>query len=828
VVTTPIQGSTRRRESGFHSAGLLIRRESIEAEVVQALATSAVVMCGEAGVGKTVLTLAIADQLAEQGLDVVRVGARPDPTRPMEVIADVLEQLTSLRPALMHELFEHPATNAAVARLSGDPSRSAMSVTREQLIRELMSVICEVVAIGDTLLIVEDAHWLDNSSAEILGLLVELRLVHLLITTRRSLEDAFGAVWSCATQIDVPAFSVAEVRELVDLVLPVRATDDLAEDLHQGTGGNGLFLRLKLDLLAEGELGRELPSTLLHAVHERTAGFSEATRDALRTAALLGQTFSLAPLLRVHPHLYSALQDAVDERLVRVDVEVGTGQFVHGLVVDALVERMRPATRIARHDQLCRALADLGESPIAIAKQAVGAEELDRVRVVVSCLAAAQQQAQVFEWASVIEWAEIGLRAASQCSAGERTEAELHELVGKGLRRLNRPGSGEHLSRAADLADGLADHELFVRCVTDLCLHGPTTRAGDVDAPARSRLERALAAPVEDLQRAELLSAAATLLAMSDESDMGRSLYRQALALAENAGDPATLRTIRLNAHLGLAHPDDLAARRRATAGLLALDDLEAQWEGNFLRFSLALIDADRRTLDESIVELRRLTSMVKQRNQRRALHQMESAFAFINGDLDEAARLADTTFQISLESYPMSWAMSIYAALIVPVREAQGRVAELLSEVTALLESSPDFITWHVVAACVAYARDDEVGMARELDHLAKRDFRFVEDFTWTACATIVCRPIWAMRDRAAADALYSRLLPYSGQMTWNGLSTHGPVDAGLACLASVLDDSDRAIRHLEKCRQLVDRLGAPHLFWPELTGLVEENHTH
>jgi hypothetical protein len=394
-------------------------------------------------------------------------------------------------------------------------------------------------------------------------------------------------------------------------------------------------------------------------------------------------------------------------------------------------------------------------------------------------------------------------------------------LVGKGLRRLNVPGSDDELGRASGLADELGDHELFVRCVTELCLHGPTTRAGTVDEAARARLDRALATPVGTTQRAELLSAAATLFAISDESSMGRSLYRQALDLAETAGEPEVLRNIRMNAHLGLSHPDDIEARRRAAAGLMSLDDHEAQWEGGYLRFGLALIDADRTGLDESIDGLRRLTSTVKQRNQQRALRQVETVAAFIAGDMDEAARLADATFQMCLHSYPMSWSMSIYAALLVPIREAEGRAGELLPEVTGLLESSPDFITWHAMAASVAYANQDSATMARELAYLTRHQFDFVQDLTWTAIATTVCRPIWAMGDRAAAELMYDRLLPYSGLMTWNGLSTHGPVDAGLACLAAVLDDSEALTRHLGLSRALVDRLGAAHLFWPELATL-------
>jgi hypothetical protein len=111
---------------------------------------------------------------------------------------------------------------------------------------------------------------------------------------------------------------------------------------------------------------------------------------------------------------------------------------------------------------------------------------------------------------------------------------------------------------------------------------------------------------------------------------------------------------------------------------------------------------------------------------------------------------------------------------------------------------------------------------MSAELEELARLDYQFAEDMTWTGAATIVCRPIRALHDVKAAAALYERLLPYRGLMTWNGLSTHGPVDAGLACLAAVLGDEAAVANHAAEATRLVERLGTPHLRWSELDELL------
>jgi hypothetical protein len=196
---------------------------------------------------------------------------------------------------------------------------------------------------------------------------------------------------------------------------------------------------------------------------------------------------------------------------------------------------------------------------------------------------------------------------------------------------------------------------------------------------------------------------------------------------------------------------------------------------------------------------------------------------AFIRGDLELAEQLAWETLRVSLESYPESRSMGIFAALLIPIREVQGRAGDLLSELTALIESAPDFVTWHVLGANAAYARGDEATMAAGMSNLARLDYQFAEDLTWTAAATVASRPILALNDASSAAVVYERLLPHRGQMTWNGLSTHGPVDAGLACLAAVLGNRDAVAEHTAEAIRLVERVNAPHLLWPELATLTK-----
>lgn len=802
--------------------GPIVHRAVLEHDVLAGLTCGPVLLVGEAGSGKSVLTGTVAAQLENAGRPVVRVAVREDPDRPLEPVAALVDLLERRFPSAFAALVADPLVDAAVCRLRGSVGRAAVPIARGGMIAELARLIAAVASTESAVLVLEDVHWLDPTSLEVLeGVIVAGGSV--LLTSRRALLDAPIERLAGVEAIGVPPFQAHEVAEMLERS-GVASDERRAAALAAATGGNGLFLRLVIDGLLDVDGGSEdgLPASVQHAVHERTRGLSVATRRVLETAALLGPAFALAPLRAVHPRADAALAEAAREGLVLVESDGATGSFVHGLVCDAVVAAMPEGHRVEWHDALYEALVLHGAPPDALAKHAVGAAGVDPLRAVRACRDAATAHAAVYEWATAVHWARLGLDALADLRRSDPTrEAELRAIIGTGLRRSNLAGSDAELGAAADIAIEVGDDGLLLRCVTELCLHGPTTQAGGVDEAARARLDRALVTPAPAGAQARLLSAAATLLAVSPDAARGRSLYRRALVLAETSGDAAARQEVWMNAHLGLSGPSDTAERRRVAAALLASRDREAVWEAHFLGIGLSLIDADRDAFERSYESLRRLTAEVKHRDQAPAMRQVESVAAFVRGDLAAAERHADEMLVASGRSYPSSFTAGIYAALIVPIREVQGRLAELAPHVDVMVASAPDFITWRAVAGAVAWAQGDTHAMASQLAFMEERSFEFVEDLTWTAVAALACRPVHALRATDAAAELQRQLAPFSGQMTWNGLSTHGAVDIGLALLAEVLGDRPGACHHREIAHQLARRLGAEHL-----SGLPEHRH--
>ncbi|MFN8021662.1 MAG: AAA family ATPase [Acidimicrobiales bacterium] len=809
----------------------LLPRDAWVDRVVGALASQPVLLIGDPGVGKSTLTRLVEQRLAAKHIRVVRASVLEDPFRPMDVIATVVEQLREVLPQSTARALRSKRLVHACTRLMGGPDAAQVpATTRDELLDDLTDLISTSLRGTGAVLVIEDLQWLDASSAEILVGLLERSGIHLLATSRAPTHPLLDEPPRTLV-LHLPAFDQHEVDELLRLALPLRATDDLTRSLHEQTGGNALFLGLLLDVLGRGELGAEVPLTLQAAVAERTAALARTTRELLQLASLLGRSFPVQPLRQLRRRAGEQLVNAEEDGLVQLELgpvpgshDHGptTGHFVHGLVADALAAMVPSGSRVSWHDELCRALIACRFSAVAVAPQAVGAADLDPIRAADACRDAATEHAALFEWQLVADWARRGLDVVERFHmTGQRIEGELRSLLGTALRRTNRPGSDLELLRAADLASEYEDDPLLVATVTELCLHGFTSTVGDVDDRARRHLDYALSLDLAAPQRTELLAAAATLFASSPEADLGRSLYHEARDVAIRSENERLVRTVLMNAHLGLAHPDDLGLRWHAADTLAGFDDVEARWEAAFLHANLALVAADRHLFDDSVSRIRELTPQVRRRSRARSLMQVDAVDAFVRGDLAAAEQLANHSLEAGLAGYSESWALAIYAALLIPVRQAQGRLGELWPLVEERMRLQPAFTSWHALAAPMADARGDHATAHELLALLRERKLDLVEDTTYTAVSSMLAIPVWRAADHELATVLYERLSPYEGQMSWNGLSTHGPIDAALALLADVLGDRDAALRHKTLARQLVARIDAPHLWWPVLDEL-------
>ena len=798
----------------YLAAESVVERHELVDRVVNAMSAGTAVVVGEAGTGKSQLIDLVRRRLTEVAVDTVAVAVAETPGRPMEALRSIIEQLDA---AVLHSASAaRSATSEARSRLGLSSSPEGPGyLSRDEFIDEVASILVDLTD-GKRTVVIDDAHLLDGVSHEVISRFTQRVPGRCLLASRTTPVIA-------ATVLRVPPFTVAEVREFLVQRTPARASEALAEEVHRWTGGNPLFASFAVGLLVDGEFGRAVPPNVQQAIATRIGQISRPARELLQTASLLGAEFPTRLVGALYPSGEQLIGEAELEGLVAVDGD-GNARFVHGVVAECLRSQLPVGLVVDRHDRLCEALIAHHAGAASIAVHAVQAAEFDPVRAAAWCRRAALADSVVFDWVGVQRWATQGrLVIERRVPTNLGLLGQLEWLAGMAMRRSGTKGSDVVLRRAARAAGASGDDDTFIRAVTDLCLHGPAFLIGSVDEDSGDLLEQAISTSSAAELRAPLLAAAAGLYLASDRWARGRALYAEAQLLSERCGQDVQ-RAVDLGAHLGLAHPDDGAALRTAAVRLRSYGDVEAVWESVFLAFHIALIEADRSALSDAASELRLLTPQVKHRPRDRALLHVESALALVCGRLDDARRYANESYESALGSYSESWAVAIFAALVLPIQQCEGTEHEVRDVVELSLQANPTYLTWHAVMADVANAGDDRRRRDQALDVIDRADARFVEDFTWTAVLTFLARSVWASRHLSLASRLSALLLPHANQMSWNGVSTHGPTDAALALYADVLGDREAVARHHASADRMLERLGAPHLRWRELDQIAAD----
>ena len=221
-----------------------------------------------------------------------------------------------------------------------------------------------------TVLILEDVHWADEATLDLLrSLAIRLTDVAVLVlVTYRS--DEVGPAHPLAILVgdlagrpqlhtlQVPPLTIGAVRDLAKLA---HLSDADAEQLHVRTGGNAFYVT---EVLESG--GAELPATVRDAVRARIARLSPQSREALDVVALVGQR---AELEVVEDVLGEEEMQAADEAISRGVLHVSPEglQFRHDLARSTVAQDVPPTQedRLASRDSpfLATTSSSSGSSP---------------------------------------------------------------------------------------------------------------------------------------------------------------------------------------------------------------------------------------------------------------------------------------------------------------------------------------------------------------------------------------------------------------------------------------------------------------------------------
>ncbi|OXM59296.1 AAA family ATPase [Amycolatopsis vastitatis] len=365
---------------------LAVLRESLTAAL--AGGTGIVVIEGEPGVGKTRLLREAAAESERRGALVVwgscLEGAGTPSMWPwLEAVRAILESL----PAATRKPWLDGELGRLIASRDGGNGVRPLpeSGTQFRLFEQVVALVREVADQRPVQIVIDDLHWADTASLQLLGHLVA-RLPHrtVIVVVLRdrapaptaALSRTLGAVSRVPghRRIRLRTFTVDEVAELLHRESG-RDPGGAAAEIHARTSGNAyLVLELSRRLDGVSSSAGAVPATVRDVVRTRTADLAETALDLLRLAALIGRQFGLRLLVAALELDVQACLDLLEPlgSLGLVEPVLDdpyTFRFSHDLVREAVVAGLPVARTAALHLRIADAIERGGGADEWVAEQ---------------------------------------------------------------------------------------------------------------------------------------------------------------------------------------------------------------------------------------------------------------------------------------------------------------------------------------------------------------------------------------------------------------------------------------------------------------------------
>lgn len=325
-------------------------------------------LAGEAGIGKTRLLHAVQQLAAERGFALWSAAAFP---QDVELSAGLLLDLghsmarsgradvAERGQALLTELAEVADPLAD----SGDAHRR-----RRLLVLDAAERLVSLADRGPALLALEDLHWSDELSLEVVAHLARrIRSLPLLVVgtlrTDELHDNAPARAWRSrlmlqrlAEEAPLARLGLADTDRMVrQLLLGRGASYRLVRLVHERSGGVPLHVEELVNAAATGKLSVDpsyVPETLVEAVLHRFRALSPAAQDVAVAAAVVRRSFDLPLLAAVAGCSEENAAGCLDELVARHFVQEespGWFGFRHALIRDAVEASAPLARRRALH-----------------------------------------------------------------------------------------------------------------------------------------------------------------------------------------------------------------------------------------------------------------------------------------------------------------------------------------------------------------------------------------------------------------------------------------------------------------------------------------------
>ncbi len=393
--------------------GALVGRDGVLAQLEERLARAQtgqrqiLFLSGEAGIGKTtVLDAFVAratadpDLMIASGACIEHYGAAEPYFPVLEALGRLLRETVADRVIALFETHA-PTWLAQLPWLKHPGDREALrheqlAVTKERMLREMAEALEALTAKTALVLVLEDLHWSDYSTLDLLGMLARRQEAArlLVVGSYRSVDVIVkphplrGLIQELRVRRQCDDIALAFLREphvaayLAQRFVGHAFPSELARAVHQRTDGNPLFMVRVVDELVAlrvvepeddrwrlrrpvAEIGHAVPESLRALIEKQIDRLQPEAQRLLEAASVLGNEFTIGSVAAALDGDPLAIEERCDDLarqgqfvsasalFVRPDgTKVARYHFTHSLYPHAIAERVPPGVRLRLHQRL--------------------------------------------------------------------------------------------------------------------------------------------------------------------------------------------------------------------------------------------------------------------------------------------------------------------------------------------------------------------------------------------------------------------------------------------------------------------------------------------
>jgi class 3 adenylate cyclase/tetratricopeptide (TPR) repeat protein/ABC-type lipoprotein export system ATPase subunit len=810
-------------------------------ELVKGGQGQAVFVSGEAGIGKSRLVDALEERLQRDQHELIRLQCSPYHTT--SAFYPIIQRLTRFagfspadNEALRAEKFsaiiqrygENPSDVGSIYSelLSLDvgdqfkPLDLSAQQRKELIVRTLANRLLLAAKPAPVLFVVEDAHWIDPSTNEVLKEVVSC--IHgaaiLVIVTHRPEWTAGWAIGLAqVTTLAIGRLAKQQIRELIEsMVADVPA--QLADRIAERTDGVPLFVEeLTRSIQESGKASSnvEIPDSLQGSLMARLDRLTATAKVVAQVASVIGREFDRGLLSKVagldNRSLDEALRQLMSTQLVVVGGVVHDALiFRHALIQDTAYQSLLSRRRRQYHEAIAKVLIDaypdlVVTQPELIAQHYVKAQKTELafpywVKAGERALGRSANYEAVDHFQNALAIAEH-LPVPGQ----QQEVLEMTLKLGEALFAAGRVSeAAAKFKLTAKLAREAGDTKAFIRSalgfdVAQFLSAKPLAESLQLLTEAMGKID-----PNDRRSRCQLLSRLARAYSYVGDSKHSAKCHKEGVSLARRLGDKTSLFELSVLSFLSSAvksvtEANDRMARLDELKRLSAdINDDDARSRALTLDVYVSTELSNRPRADRAVDELEEVGTLRQRLNVLWLARTARAMMAILDGRFATAEALAGEALSLGRQSNGTE-VEGVYGMQMFTIRREQSRLSEVAPVMKRFIEENET--TWLPGFALVAADLGYRDAAQRRLSELARTGFAMPFDAKRSASLSFLSEVAVSLEDTDAAQAIYDLMLAYKDMTITAGVVTvcFGAASRYLGMLAAAMGDFEKASGHFE-----------------------------